>query len=972
MPSLARQQQVSELYHAALLLEPPARTPFLQRHCGSDDELRAEVSSLLAYDAAAADFLEHSPVGANPSRPAASIGSRIGPYQVVGHLGAGGMGEVYRARDARLDRDVALKMLPAAVTTDADRRRRLDREARTLAGLNHPNIAAIYGVEESAGNRALVLELVEGQTLHERIHGSVGGPLEPGPDARPWERARRAPVTVREALGIADQIADALGAAHEQSVIHRDLKPANVMISSRGAVKVLDFGLARALHGEPTAVDIRRLDPVRSAAIAGTAPYMSPEQVMGRSTDPRSDIWAFGCVLYEMLAGRPAFAGADVGETLRRILDGVPDYSALPGAVPWRVRRLVTRCLERQPDRRQPDFRSVQREIAESLLDLEDAPVADAARAGLSRRGAVVLGVTACAVIALVSSVWSSSPAALLPQTVVPLTSLKGHENYLSFSPDASRFAFSWEGDDVGHEGVYVQQVGVERAVRLTRPAGRDLSPVWSPRADLIAFVRQDDVRSGLYVVSATGAAERRLIDYASAGQHTCLGGCCLNRVIAWSPDGRWLVLSGAVIAGRAGTFAVPVDGGAPRLLVEMALPLIRDHVSPTVSPHGDALAYGACSGEFSCFVEVVPLDQQFVASGRPRRLTALPRAVNGMAWMPNGRELLVAQASVWLNEFSLWRMDAFARRAPERVDVAGTAYYPALSADGRRLGFSRRTFDVNLWNVEDGRVAINPASSTHSDYDVNLSPDGTRIAFTTDRQGGASEIWIADRNGNNPTPVTQGTLSAGSPRWSPDSRLLVFDRLSEDGRAHVYVVDPRDRQPRRLTSWSYGDWLPTWSHDARWVYFDSAASGSGEVWKVPIGGGEPLRVTQHGGSVGVESLDGRLLYYRRQAAGSSRVRLIERSLASGDEREIDDVFNWAYAVAEDGVHYLRPPHDTSAPAHYDLCVWDAQAGETRVTATIAAEYMHANLTVSGDGHVAMLGGVDSANTDLMMVENFR
>src|SRR6478735_5918182 len=198
MRSLARQQQVSELYHAALLLEPPARTPFLQLHCGSDDGLRAEVSSLLGYDSAAADFLEHSPIAANPSRPAASIGSRIGPYQVVAHLGAGGMGEVYRARDARLGRDVALKMLPTNLATVADRQRRLDREARTLAGLNHPHIAAIYGVEESAGNRALVLELVEGQTLHQRIHGSVGETVGTGPDARPGARTRRGPVPVRE------------------------------------------------------------------------------------------------------------------------------------------------------------------------------------------------------------------------------------------------------------------------------------------------------------------------------------------------------------------------------------------------------------------------------------------------------------------------------------------------------------------------------------------------------------------------------------------------------------------------------------------------------------------------------------------------------------------------------------------------------------------------------------------------------
>ncbi len=365
---------------------------------------------------------------------------------------------------------------------------------------------------------------------------------------------------------------------------------------------------------------------------------------------------------------------------------------------------------------------------------------------------------------------------------MVPLTSLQGHENYLSFSPDASRFAFSWEGETVGHEGVYVQQIGVERAVRLTRPSGRDLSPVWSPRADRIAFVRQDDVRSGLYVVSATGAAERKLIDYIGSAAH-------LSRRLLSEPGDRVVprrTLGGAVRRHhrrRAGTFAVPVDGGAPRLLVAIARPLIQDHVSPAVSPRGDALAYGACSGEFSCFVEVVPLDHQFAASGRPRRLTALPRAVNGMAWMPNGRELLVAQASVWLNEFSLWRMDAFDRHAPHRVDVAGTGYYPALSADGRRLGFSRRTFDVNLWKYEDGRITVNPASSTHSDYDINLSPDGRRIAFTTDRQGGASEILIANGDGSDPRPVTRGTLSAGSPRWSPDTRLLVFDRLSEVDR---------------------------------------------------------------------------------------------------------------------------------------------------------------------------------------------
>ena len=349
-----RWQRASGIYEAALEREPGERVAFIAHACGDDQELQREVESLLANAEAPAlidlsvwdladDLL--------PGEVGLAAGTHVGPYRIEGVLGAGGMGQVYRARDTKLNRNVALKVLPDVFTDDPERLALFTREAHVLASLNHPGIAAIYGLEDTGGVHALVLELVDGPTLADRLE--------------------RGPIPLDEALPIANQIAQALAAAHERSIIHRDLKPANVKVQDDGTVKVLDFGLARYVEWSPTAVDGQhelrdsastntqgsRVDQLKSPAVSqvgvvlGTAAYMSPEQVKGSALDKRSDIWAFGCLLYEMLTARRAFAGGDLAATLASVLKQDPEWQALPPDLPESVRTLLAQCLTK--DRRQ-------------------------------------------------------------------------------------------------------------------------------------------------------------------------------------------------------------------------------------------------------------------------------------------------------------------------------------------------------------------------------------------------------------------------------------------------------------------------------------------------------------------------------------------------------------------------------------------------------------------------------------------
>jgi serine/threonine protein kinase len=363
-----RWQQVTEIFHAALASDPARREAFLADACGGDAVLRAEIEALVAAHHEAGAFGE-TPLFV----PALSLepGSSIGSYRIVELLGAGGMGEVYRARDATLERDVAVKVLPQHFASDSERVARLLREARLLAALNHPNIAAIYGVVEADAHRGLVLEFVDGPTLAERLRSGIPLP---------------------EALSIARQIADALDAAHGKGIIHRDLKPANIKAAPGGIVKVLDFGLAKINadggggSADPSASPTVSVGSTGAGVILGTAAYMSPDQARGKAVDKRTDIWSFGCVLYEMLTGRTAFGGETVSDTIASILSREPDWAAVPETTPPAVRRMLQRCLERDPQQRLRDIGDVKHDLDHALVDLRAPTLASGAVATPAHR----------------------------------------------------------------------------------------------------------------------------------------------------------------------------------------------------------------------------------------------------------------------------------------------------------------------------------------------------------------------------------------------------------------------------------------------------------------------------------------------------------------------------------------------------------------------------------------------------------
>ena len=479
---------------------------------------------------------------------ALAAGTRLGPYEIVSPLGAGGIGEVYRARDNRLGREVAVKILPEAFAQDAERLARFQREAQALASLNHPNIAHIHGLEESGGGRALVLELVEGETLAERI--------------------AQGPLPVDEALEVARQIADALEAAHEKGIVHRDLKPANVKRTPEGKVKVLDFGLAKALKADHSSPDVTSSPTMTAAStqagvVIGTAAYMSPEQARGKSVDKRTDIWAFGSVLYEMLTGRKAFGGETVSDALAAVLRSDPDWAALPPETPAGIRRLLRRCLERDPRKRLHDIADARIEM-EDRGDAETPSIPPRARPGR----AVAAALAAAALAALVT--WKlAADRAPAPGPVVTklarLTRDAGRSDWPSWSRDGAFLAYA--SNRTGNTEIYVRRGEGGQDVAITNDPAEDVQPAFSPDGASVAFVstRWSDtglIRIGgtygrnirtyggdLWVVPALGGAARRLAPNANFP--------------VWRPDGSAILYVSGPENHRT-VMEVPAKGGHP------------------------------------------------------------------------------------------------------------------------------------------------------------------------------------------------------------------------------------------------------------------------------------------------------------------------------------------------------------------------------------------------------------------------
>jgi serine/threonine protein kinase/Tol biopolymer transport system component len=871
--------RIADLHDRALECAPEERRAFLENACNGDHAVLEEVESLLRYESDAARFLETPAAVAagdlarTPDR-SQIVGRQLGPYTIVAPLGAGGMGEVYRAHDSKLGRDVAIKILPSQFTADPERRSRFAREARLLATLNHPHIGAIYGLEDIDGAAALILELVEGPSLADRLtHG---------------------PLPIAEALAIARQLADALDAAHEHGIVHRDLKPANIVLrgatkasglpSSDPHAKVLDFGLAKTIA---VWLDNGLIQPSGSGdgtadgRILGTPTYMSPEQVRGQAVDKRTDIWAFGCVLYEMLAGRPPFGGETMSDTFVSILEREPDWAALPAPqTPSAIRTLLERCLRKDPRNRLHD-------IADALIEIDDrnkptawtASAFDAAPEG-SARGRERLGwvVAAALAVALGGTVLLTRRHAPAEPTLVefPILPPEGSK----FTKQQVEFAVSPDGRDVAFiansksgSSLWVRSLAAvdPRPLRGTEGAR---NPFWSPDSQSIGFFAGNQLKT----VLASG--EAAVVPYPGSESHPPV-----MDAIGGAPSGTWssqdIVVFGPSNDGSLRQTNMK-RGGMPTPVTTRETAVV--HRRPKFLPDGQRFLYLSGQSEL-----------------RVGSLTTADTIVIGTFESPAvysaGHLLFTRGGNLMAQPFNEETLRLDGNPVPLRVQVSvGMPGYSA-SPNGPLVFLPPPTTEPQLtWLDRDGRRVGLVGDTGVVGGNLDLSPDGQHVAFSSNDATGHSDIWLMEVATGRATPLTDNAAGNTDAAWSPHGKHIVFNssRLgglslflrASDGsgvdvplvkyekavaknfavaswsRADVLIFNAYDqsdfdlwtlsmsghRTPKVFLSSKHSEMNGTFSPDGRWVAYQSNASGRYEVIVRPYPNKDPAQTISHDG----------------------------------------------------------------------------------------------------------------------------
>jgi len=791
-------------------------------------------------------------------------GTRLGPYEVTAPLGAGGMGEVYRAKDTRLGREVALKLLPEAFAADPERLARFEREARTLASLNHPHIAQIHGLEDASGTPALVMELVEGPTLADRIaEGAL--PLD-------------------EALPIARQIAEALEAAHDQGIVHRDLKPANVKVRPDGTVKVLDFGLAKAVAGDSGVVaasDAPANSPTITSpamtmrgVILGTAAYMSPEQAKGKPVDRRADIWAFGCVLFEMLTGRRAFEGEDVSDTLASVLRAEPAWSALPATVPERVRTLVRRCLQRDVQKRLPHIGVARLELAEDIT-AEVASATVGSSSGLPWRAqvtwaAVAIGLSLLVGVAARRTV--PTPVAL-PTVQFEVRPPEGHTfpgangvPRFSLSPDGTQVVFA-AGNPGEFDQLFIRRldsVDAEPIKGTESPASggdRVQQPFFSPDGLWVAYF--SGIESALKRVPAAGGPAEVL---AKLNTQNCMG--------SWHDD-RILLSS----AATQGIHWIPADGGALTAVTRLDESKGEAaHLYPQFLPDGRRFIFTVRTRDGAFAVYGASLD-----GGPPTRIT--PSSGMGRFVAPD--QLLYLKGNTLVRQRidpATFTLQNAAITVAEGVLVAANGRVGLSSSDDGTLAYvsgsdNQGSLVVQRRDRSGRQTDSTPVVELVTAPWLRLSPDGRRLAYVGGG-GGVWDIWVADVTRRTASRLTSSPETEANPVWSPDGRRVIFRRQMSNGLPAILERDAAGLSPERAIAQGTVEtqfYPEAWSPDGSTIVFRRTVGGGASVdlMTLPVNpGSEPTTYLADGfrNRQAAFSPDGRWLAYASDQSTISQV----------------------------------------------------------------------------------------------------
>ena len=764
----------------------------------------------------------------------------IAHYRLTTKIGQGGMGEVWRATDTKLGREVAIKILPESFADDADRVARFKRESQVLASLNHPNIAAIYGVEE----HALVLELVEGPTLAERIS--------------------QGPVPVDEAIAIATQIADALDAAHEKGIIHRDLKPSNIKLTPEGKVKVLDFGLAKALAGDVTQADpltspTLTIAGTRDTTIMGTAAYMSPEQARGRPVDRRVDIWAFGCVLYEMLTGRQAFAGETVSDTLAAVLRAEPDWTAFPTSVPERLQYLTRRCLTKDIKTRLRDMgeaRVIISEVTSGATAVQPAGRSTHARLQVflawTLAGLMTLS-TAIAVWVLLQRRQPFRPNIRASITLPPGDRLVsfGFQPMMALSPDGSQIVYSALRGP--RRQLFVRRMDQLEAAPIDGTDDGD-GPFFSPDGQWIGFFAEGKMKK----IPVSGGVAATLADAVAP------------RGASWGEDGS-IVFAMSLAGGLA---RVSAEGGVPQRLTTAEARRETSHRWPQFLPGGKAIIYtsampGSIEASRVCLFRLDTGEQRTLIEG----------ATYGR-YIPSGHLVFARAGELLAVRFDLTRLDVAGKQNPilqgVLINSANGAYF-TFSNTGSLVyvpGNVMTTPRAILWVDRKGVATQIGRTNTHA-YWPRVSPDGRRFAISVlDRAG--VDIWIAEPGRDNFTRFTFQPGVDAYPVWTPDGRRLIFSS-NRAGLNNLYWKSADGSGPEERLTESPNFQLPgSVSRDGKWLaFYEESASSSFDIWILPLQGErkpKPFVQTPYWEGEPSFSPDGRWLAYVSMETGQAEV----------------------------------------------------------------------------------------------------